>query len=157
MAAKTKRSARSTTLILIHDPGNRAGPLSRINFSCVHMAVFIPPTGMKFDIDWYVYLKVWKINYVIPSTHAQRLPRSRLAGQPGYRDQSMLNFIPVGGMKTTIWTQEKFIPLSGPARLLGSCERPLKRKFTTQTTTDSMHFLFCLFVTCFTIIFLNIF
>ena len=53
-----------------YDPGNRAGPLSGINFSCVHMVVFIPPTGMKFDIDWYVYLKVWKINYVIPSTHA---------------------------------------------------------------------------------------
>ena len=43
-----------------HDPSNRAGPLSGINFSCVHMV----------DIDWYVYLKVWKINYVIPSTPA---------------------------------------------------------------------------------------
>ena len=50
-----------------HDPGNGAGPLSGINFSCVHMIVFIPPTGMKFEVDWYVYLKVWKINYVISS------------------------------------------------------------------------------------------
>ena len=34
------------------------------------MVLFIPSTGMKFDIDWYVYLKVWKINYVpvFPST-----------------------------------------------------------------------------------------
>ena len=70
------------------------------------MDVFIPPTGMKFDVDLYVYLQVWKINYVIPSTHVHfnifhpsrldgvfsygkipaRLPRSRLAGQPSYRD-----------------------------------------------------------------------
>ena len=34
-----------------HDLGNPAGPLSGINFSCVHMIVFIPPTGMKLDID----------------------------------------------------------------------------------------------------------
>ena len=34
------------------------------------MVVFILLTEMKFDIDWYLYLKVWKINYVIPSTHA---------------------------------------------------------------------------------------
>ena len=54
-----------------HDSGNRAGPLCEINFTSVHMVVFIPPTGMKFDIDWYVYLEVWKINYVIPSTHAR--------------------------------------------------------------------------------------
>ena len=32
-------------------PGNRAGPLSGINFSCVHMIVFIPLDGMKFEID----------------------------------------------------------------------------------------------------------
>ena len=32
-------------------PGNRAGPLRGIHFSCVHMVGFIPPTGMKFDID----------------------------------------------------------------------------------------------------------
>ena len=49
-------------------PSNRAGPLSGINFSCVHMVVFIPLGGMKFD--WYVYLIVWKINYAIPSTHS---------------------------------------------------------------------------------------
>ena len=36
-------------------PSNRAGPLSGIICSCVHMVVFIPPTGMKFDIDSYVY------------------------------------------------------------------------------------------------------
>ena len=32
----------------------------------------------------------------------------------------MSNFIPVGGMKTTIWTQEQIIPLSGQARLPGN-------------------------------------
>ena len=32
-------------------PSNRAGPLSGINFSCVHMLVFIPRTVMKFAID----------------------------------------------------------------------------------------------------------
>ena len=32
-------------------PGNWAGPLSGINFSRVHMLVFIPRTVMKFAID----------------------------------------------------------------------------------------------------------
>ena len=39
-------------------PGNRAGPLSGINLSSVHMVVFISPTGMKFGAK---YLKqIWR-------------------------------------------------------------------------------------------------
>ena len=94
-----------------HDPGNRAGPLSGINFSCVHMVVFIPPTGMKFNIDWYVYLKVWKINYVIPSTHAHFN-----IFHPSRRDGLFIweNSSPLAE-----------ISLSGPVRLPGSYEQAL--------------------------------
>ena len=101
-----------------HDHGSRAGPLSGINFSCFHMVVFIPPTVRRFDIDWYVYLKVWKINYVIPSTHAH------------------LNiFHPSRREGVLIWENSSplaEISLSGPARLPGSYEQVLSLKHKQQ-------------------------
>ena len=88
-----------------HDPGDRAGPLSEINFSCVHMVVFIPP------IDWYVYLKVWKINYAIPSTraHFNIFHPGRRDGVFIWENSNPLAEISLSGpAQLPIWTQQNF-------------------------------------------------
>ena len=93
-------------------PSNRAGPLhvSGINLSCVHMVVFIPLGGMKFDIDWYVYLIVWKINYAIPSTHSLFN-----IFHPGRRDEVFIWEIFHHASEISAASAE--ISLCGPARL----------------------------------------
>ena len=125
-----------------YDLGNRDGPLSEIsahsyflikNFVVTHMnatecywsrkrcrhlgkrvGIFpyehsIPPTGMKNFV-----MRMRRRGYVIEFSNFQ------------VDISIMSNLIAVGRMKTIIWTQEKFISLSGSARLPGSCERPLK-------------------------------
>ena len=81
---------------------------------CVHMVVFIPLIpGVKFHIAWYVfYLKVWKINYVILSTHGhfKMFHRGRRAGQPGFSYEHNeilildLSVRRAGPLSGTIWT-----------------------------------------------------
>ena len=68
-------------------------------------AVLLSSEGACIDIDWYVYLKVWKLNYVISSTHAH----FKLF-HPGRWDRPFIweIFIP----RPSLWSSRQTLPRS---------------------------------------------
>ena len=85
---------------------------------------------MKFDIDWYVYLKVWKINYVFPSTHAHfNIFHPGKRASPADECLHGEIFIP----PTEIWLESSEIPPTGLAACPYKRNDITKRKITIST------------------------
>ena len=80
-----------------------------VYISCVHMAVLTPPSRMKFDIDWYCYLKV--LEKLITCSFYARVFQNFKSRQ-GCRTVHMGNVHPAAQISTSgpaalhLWTQQ---------------------------------------------------
>ena len=86
--------------------GKWAGPLSEMRAGIFPYEHLVPPTGMK-----NAEMRMCRRNYVIDFSNFQVNISINVKFHPGRRDEN---------------NQEKFIPLSGPSRLPGSCQRPFR-------------------------------